>query len=84
MVIYLEKTMERLNSGDQKDYLRNALMQSQHWSDDVWKSTMAKGGGNKKEQREEQRKTEISREEERGGEMRRAKRGAERRREKER
>ena len=31
-----------------KDYLRNDFMQSQHWSDDKWKSTMAKGGGNKK------------------------------------
>ena len=23
-------------------------MRSQHWSDEIWKSTMAKGGGNKK------------------------------------
>ena len=30
------------------DYLRNDLVQSQHWSDEKWKSTMAKGGGNKK------------------------------------
>ena len=31
-----------------KDYLRNHFVQSQHWSDEKWKSTMAKGGGNKK------------------------------------
>ena len=31
-----------------KDYLRNHFEQSQHWSDEQWKSTMAKGGGNKK------------------------------------
>ena len=31
-----------------KDYLRNNLVRSQHWSDEKWKSTMAKGGGNKK------------------------------------
>ena len=31
-----------------KEYLRNDFMQSQHWSDEKWKSTMAKGGGNKK------------------------------------
>ena len=31
-----------------KEYLRNHLMQSQHWSDEKWKSTLAKGGGNKK------------------------------------
>ena len=30
-----------------KEYLRNDLVQSQHWSDEKWKSTMAKGGGNK-------------------------------------
>ena len=30
-----------------KEYLRNDLMQSQHWSDEKWKSTMTKGGGNK-------------------------------------
>ena len=40
--------MERLNSGDKKDYLRNEFEHSQHWSDEKWKSTMAKGGGNKK------------------------------------
>ena len=31
-----------------KDYLRNRFVRSQHWSDEKWKSTMAKGGGNKK------------------------------------
>ena len=31
-----------------KDYLRNHFEQSQHWSDEKWKSTMAEGGGNKK------------------------------------
>ena len=30
-----------------KDYFRNHFEQSQHWSDEKWKSTMAKGGGNK-------------------------------------
>ena len=31
-----------------KEYLRNEFEYSQHWSDEMWKSTMAKGGGNKK------------------------------------
>ena len=31
-----------------KDDLRNKFEYSQYWSDDVWKSTMAGGGGNKK------------------------------------
>ena len=31
-----------------KEYLRNDLERSQHWSDEKWKSTMAIGGGNKK------------------------------------
>ena len=31
-----------------KDYLRKHFVHSQHWSDDVWKGKMAKGGGNKK------------------------------------
>ena len=31
-----------------KYYLRNDFVRSQHWSDEMWKSTMAKGGGNKK------------------------------------
>ena len=31
-----------------KDYLRNEFGNSQHWSDEMWKSKMAGGGGNKK------------------------------------
>ena len=31
-----------------KEHFRNDLVQSQHWSDEKWKSTMAEGGGNKK------------------------------------
>ena len=31
-----------------KDYLRNDFVRSQHWSDEMWKSTMARGGGNQK------------------------------------
>ena len=31
-----------------KEYLQNDLERSQHWSDEKWKSTMAKGEGNKK------------------------------------
>ena len=31
-----------------KDCLRNEFENSQHWSDDMWKSSMARGGGNKK------------------------------------
>ena len=31
-----------------KDHLRNALENSQHWSDEMWKSRMQGGGGNKK------------------------------------
>ena len=31
-----------------KDYLRNRFEYSQYWSDDMWKSKMAGGGGNKK------------------------------------
>ena len=31
-----------------KEHLRNDLVQSQHWCDEKWKSTMARGGGNKK------------------------------------
>ena len=29
-----------------KDHLRNHFVHSQHWSDENWKSTMGKGGGN--------------------------------------
>ena len=31
-----------------KEYLRNDLVQSQHWSNEKWKSGKSKGGGNKK------------------------------------
>ena len=31
-----------------KDHLRKHFVHYQHWSDEKWKSTMAKGGGNKK------------------------------------
>ena len=31
-----------------KDYLRNDFEHSQHWSDEMWKSRMAGGGGNNK------------------------------------
>ena len=31
-----------------KDWLRNEFENSQHWSDEMWKSKMAGGGGNKK------------------------------------
>ena len=31
-----------------KDFLRNEFEHSQHWSDEKWKNSMAKGGGNKK------------------------------------
>ena len=31
-----------------KDYLRNEFEHSQYWSDEMWKSKMAGGGGNKK------------------------------------
>ena len=31
-----------------KDDLRNKFVHSQHWSDEMWKSKMAGGGGNKK------------------------------------
>ena len=47
MVEYLEKMMERLNSGEFKIIFRIILC-SQHWSDEKWKSSMARGGGNKK------------------------------------
>ena len=32
-----------------KDDLRNKFEHSQHWSDDMWKSKMTGGGGNKKD-----------------------------------
>ena len=40
--------MERLNSGDQKNYLRNEFEKSRYWSDEMWKSKKAGGGCNKK------------------------------------
>ena len=40
--------MERLNSGEKKEYLRTKFEHSQHWSDDMWKSKMGGSGGNKK------------------------------------
>ena len=48
MVVYFEKKLERLDSGDSKDYLQNHFVHSQHWSDEMWKSKMARGGGNEK------------------------------------
>ena len=47
VVIYFEKKMERLNSGDYRS-LRNEFEYSQHWSDEMGKSKMAGGGENKK------------------------------------
>ena len=47
-VIYLEKKMERLNSGDYKMVFGTSSRNSRHWSDEMWKSRMARGGGNKK------------------------------------
>ena len=37
-----------IESWRRKDYLQNHPERSQHWSDEKWKSTMAKGGGNEK------------------------------------
>ena len=31
-----------------KDHLRNDFVRTQHWSDEMWKSTMARGGRDKK------------------------------------
>ena len=31
-----------------KDYLRNEFVHSQHWTDEMWKRTMARSGGNRK------------------------------------
>ena len=31
-----------------KDYLQNHFVHSRHWSDEKWKSSMARGGGNNK------------------------------------
>ena len=48
MVLYLEKKMERFNFWRLKDCLRYEFENSQHWSDEMWKSRMAGGGGHKK------------------------------------
>ena len=40
--------MERLNSGDKKVIFGTNFEHAQHWSDEMWKSRMAGGGGNKK------------------------------------
>ena len=40
--------MERLNSGEIKDYLQNHVVCCHHWSDEKWKKSMAVGGGHKK------------------------------------
>ena len=48
MVVYLEMTMERLNSGEEKIIFRTIFVHSRHWSDEMWKNKMAAGGGNKK------------------------------------
>ena len=47
MVVYLEKTMER-EFWRIIDYLQNHFVHSRYWSDEKWKSIMARGGGNKK------------------------------------
>ena len=42
--------MERLNSGESKTIFKNiSCIYCHHWSDDKWKSSMAGGGGNKKQ-----------------------------------
>ena len=48
MEVYLETMMERLNSGELKDYLQDHFVFCHHWSDEKWKSSMAGGGGHKK------------------------------------
>ena len=47
MVVHFEKMMERLNSGEYKIIFGTIFVHSRHWSDEKWKSIMAKGGGNK-------------------------------------
>ena len=47
MVVYLEKMMERLNSGDLK-IIFGTILCILNIGLSKWKSTMAKGGGNKK------------------------------------
>ena len=48
METYLEKMMEQLNSGEPEMIFGRYFPHCRHWSDEKWKSTMAKGGGNKK------------------------------------
>ena len=48
MEVYPEKTMDRLNSGESKTIFRNISCNCHHGSDDKWKKSMARGGGNKK------------------------------------
>ena len=48
MIKNLEKDDGAIEFWRLTEYFRNDLVQSQHWSDEKWKSTMAKGGGNKK------------------------------------
>ena len=45
---YPEKMMERLNSGVSKTISRSNFLYCHHLSDDRWKKSMARGGGNKK------------------------------------
>ena len=45
---YIEKMMERLNSGELKKNLQKYFLYCPHWSDDKWKKSMVRGGGNKK------------------------------------
>ena len=45
---YLEEMMEQLNSGESKTIFRNVSCIVHHWSDGMWKKSMARGGGNKK------------------------------------
>ena len=47
MVIYLEKN-GAIEFWRLKDYLRNEFENFRYWSDEMWKSNMAGGGGNKK------------------------------------
>ena len=48
MVIYLEEEDGAIEFWRLKDYLRNEFEHSQHWSDEMWKTKIAGGGGNKK------------------------------------
>ena len=47
MEVYLETMMARLNCGEW-EILQDHFVYSQHWSDEKWNSSMARGGGNKK------------------------------------